>query len=508
MHVSGKIRMDYGVIVPWVRAHGKGFTSVAGADGVVMHSEIDLRGHRMQHDATFTATEGERTRFSLTWFPAHSQPPDPFDIDASLRVTESWWRTWAAKCTFTGPWQDAIERSLVTLKGLTYAPTGGIVAAPTTSLPEWIGSVRNWDYRYCWLRDATFTLKALLDAGFGDEAAAWSEWLRRSVAGSPELMQIMYGVGGERRLVEFQIDSLPGYEGSAPVRVGNAASGQFQLDVFGEVMDMFLTAELYQIDHVTPTGDRGQGLPDDSVDIARFLVDHVREVWREPDDGIWEVRGPRRHFVHSKVMAWVAVDRWVQIIERCELTDDAGPWRELRDEIHADVCANGYDETIGSFTQSYGSTLLDASLLILGLVGFLPPDDPRLIGTIEAIEATLVQDGFVLRYQTEAPVVDDAPLDERAAGEDAAPVLGVDGLPPGEGAFLLTTFWLVDALVVIGRVDDARALFERLVALRNDVGLLSEEYDPAAGRMLGNFPQAFSHIGLVNSAFRLRRAGA
>jgi GH15 family glucan-1,4-alpha-glucosidase len=508
MRVTGRVRMDYGCIVPWVRAHGKGFSAVAGADGVVVHSEVDLHGFQLHHEATFRVTAGERVRFSMTWFPAHSQAPDPFDIDASLRVTEAWWHNWAAACTFAGPWQEAIERSLVTLKGLTYAPTGGIVAAPTTSLPEWIGSVRNWDYRYCWLRDATFTLKALLDAGFGDEAAAWSEWLRRSVAGSPDLMQIMYGVGGERRLVESEIDSLPGYEGSAPVRIGNAASGQFQLDVYGEVMDMFLTAELYQIEHVTHLGERGAGLPDDSVDVARFLVDHVRRVWQDPDDGIWEVRGPRRHFVHSKVMAWVAVDRWVQIIERCELTDDPNPWRELRDEIHADVCLHGFDEDLGSFTQYYGSRRLDASLLILGLVGFLPADDPRLIGTIGAVEATLLRDGFVLRYETDVAADVGATGDgARGAGTRAGDAATVDGLPPGEGAFLLTTFWLVDSLVLIGRVDDARELFERLVALRNDVGLLSEEYDPAAGRMLGNFPQAFSHIGLLNSAFNLRRAG-
>jgi GH15 family glucan-1,4-alpha-glucosidase len=400
-------------------------------------------------------------------------------------------------------------RSLITLKALTYGPTGGIVAAPTTSLPEWIGSVRNWDYRYCWLRDATFTLAALIDSGFEAEAVAWADWLRRAVAGSPDKMQIMYGVGGERRLDEYEVPWLAGYEGSAPVRVGNAASGQFQLDVYGEVMDMFLVAARADLQHVDARGECHGGLHPDAVEIARFLVAHVRDVWRDPDDGIWEVRGPRRHFVHSKVMAWVAIDRWCQLIELSGLDDDPAPWRDLRDEIHAEVCARGYDPALGSFTQYYGSGTLDASLLMIGLVGFLPPADPRLVGTIEAVERELLVDGFVLRYRTDVVAPTGAPADAPAGGESPAVEsgIGVDGLPPGEGAFLLTTFWLVDCYLLIGRRADAEALFSKLLSLRNDVGLLAEEWGVDDSRMLGNFPQAFSHVGLLNAAFALVRDG-
>jgi GH15 family glucan-1,4-alpha-glucosidase len=399
-------------------------------------------------------------------------------------------------------------RSLITLKALTYGPTGGVVAAPTTSLPEWIGGVRNWDYRYCWLRDATFTLAALLDAGYEHEAVAWADWLRRAVAGSPDKMQIMYGVGGERRLDEYEVPWLSGYEGSAPVRIGNAASGQFQLDVYGEVMDMFLVAVQSGLEHTDLRGERQQGLHPDAIEIARFLVEHVRAVWRDPDDGIWEVRGPRRHFVHSKVMAWVAIDRWCHLIGRLGLDDDDVPWQDLRDEIHADVCAHGFDPALGSFTQYYGSGTLDASLLMIGLVGFLPPTDPRLLGTIQAVERELLVDGFVLRYRTDvvAPAAD--PTADSDPGAGVAEAVGVDGLPPGEGAFLLTTFWLLDAYLLVGRRAEAEALFEKLIGLRNDVGLLAEEWGVHDSRMLGNFPQAFSHVGLLNAAFALTREGA
>lgn len=513
MHTSVAVRFDYGDIVPWVRAAEGGFIAVAGADGVIVRSSVELEGADYRHEATFEIRAGERERFTMAWFPSHQPPPPPFEADGSLVVTQKWWEQWSSECSYEGEWRDAIVRSLITLKALTYEPTGGIVAAATTSLPEWIGSVRNWDYRYCWLRDATFTLKALLEAGYEDEAAAWSDWLRRAVAGSPDKMQIMYGVGGERRLTEYEIEWLDGYEGSAPVRIGNAASGQFQLDVFGEVMDMFLTAETEQVGHVNHHGHPGTGLPADAVEIARFLVEHVARVWREPDDGIWEVRGPRRHFVHSKVMAWVAIDRWVRLIDALGLDDDPAPWQAVRDEIHADVCTHGFNEQVGAFTQYYGATNLDASMLIAGLSGFLPADDPRLVSTIEAIERSLLRDGFVLRYETDAvPAEPDAgatgwvPQSESRDPSKTGSATTVDGLPPGEGAFLLTTFWLVDSYVLIGRLDDARALFERLLALRNDVGLLAEEVDPASGRFLGNFPQAFPHIGLMSSAFNLGRA--
>ncbi len=513
--ISGSVRMrtkqtarfDYGGIVPWVRHHDGGFLAIAGADGLVAYSDVALEGQHLQHVGEFTVAAGERRRFSVSYFPSHLRAPERFDIDISLAVTQKWWERWAERCTYDGPWREAMMRSLLTLKALTYAPTGGIVAAATTSLPEWIGSVRNWDYRYCWLRDATFTLQALLEAGYDDEAAAWSDWLRRSVAGDPDKMQIMYGVGGERRLMEYEVEWLPGYESSAPVRVGNAASGQFQLDVYGEVMDMFLTAEKEQLVHQTGHGDEVQGLPDDAIDLARFLVDHVATVWHEADDGIWEVRGPRRHFVHSKVMAWVAVNRWLQLLDTLDLTDDPGPWRDLADEIHADVCARGFNPELNSFTQYYGSTNLDASLLIIGIEGFLPPEDPRLIGTIEAVERTLLKDGFVLRYETDVKAEGAGEGESASAVPEGERYDTVDGLPPGEGAFLLTTFWLLDALALIGRVDDAAAIFERLVALRNDVGLLAEEYDPVARRFLGNFPQAFSHVGLLSSGFNLHRLG-
>ncbi len=484
------MRFGYGDIVPWVRAvpasgdEPGGVDGVGGADGLTVRSPAALVGEDRRTVASFEVTAGQRVPFIATWHPSYLGPQPWFDPDAALDATERWWTDWAGRCRYDGEYGEAVMRSLITLKALTFAPSGGIIAAPTTSLPEHVGGVRNWDYRYCWLRDATFTLNALLDAGYDAEAASWSEWLRRAVAGDPEDMQILYGVAGERRLREVELPWLAGYEGSRPVRIGNDAATQFQLDVFGEVMDMFHTA-------ITCFGS----LPPDAVDLARFLVEHVRRVWREPDEGIWEVRGPRRHFVHSKVMAWVAVDRWVKIITHLELDEPARPWADLRDEIHRDVCDKGYNRDVGAFTQYYGSTELDASCLMLSLVGFLPATDPRIVATVEAIERDLLVDGFVRRYRTEAV---------HPGRSDAG--VTVDGLPSGEGAFLLTTFWLVDNLVFMGRVDDARAIFERLLGLCNDVGLLSEEYDVATSRMLGNMPQAFSHVGLINSASNLSSA--
>jgi GH15 family glucan-1,4-alpha-glucosidase len=490
------VRFDYGELVPWVRHHDGGVEARGGADGVVLHSTVTTHGRDLTTFAGFDVTEGGEESFVLAWFPSHEDPPVSPDVDVALDATEAWWRAWASSCTFDGPWREAVMRSLLTLKALTYEPTGGIVAAATTSLPEWIGSVRNWDYRYCWLRDATFTLNALLENGYRDEAAAWSEWLRRAVAGSPDKLQIMYGVAGERRLDENELPWLAGYEGSAPVRIGNGASRQFQLDVYGEVLDMmFHTAEVLE-----------NPLPADSWALCRMLVEHVARVWRRPDDGIWEVRGPQRHFVHSKVMAWVAIDRWVKLCEAERPEEPLARWIRLRDEIHGEVCEQGWNDEVGSFTQYYGCDELDASLLMMALVGFLPPEDRRIVATIEAIQRELLVDGFVLRYRTEARHRRDPIADAlRDAGGAVDGTTTVDGLPPGEGSFLLTTFWLVDNLVLIGRLDEAQETFERLLSLRNDVGLLSEEYDPVAGRMLGNFPQAFSHVGLVNSAANLER---
>lgn len=467
------MRFDYGNVVPWVRrlehdAH-TAISAIAGADALVLRTPVETRGHNLATIAEFEVSAGDRIPFVLSWHPSYKEPPAPVDAFALLETTERWWTDWAHSCTYDGLYHDEVHCSLRVLKALTFAPTGGIVAAPTTSLPEWVGSVRNWDYRYCWLRDATFTLTALSYAGHTYEALAWSMWLRRAVAGSIDKMQIMYGVAGERRLTEVELPWLAGYEGSSPVRIGNGASGQFQLDVYGEVMDMFLHSALCL----------GQELPDDVWDMAEMIVEHVERVWREPDDGIWEVRGSRRHFVHSKVMAWVAIDRWVQLCQEAGPQHDIDRWRKLRSEIHEDVCTNGWNSEVGSFTQAYGSPDLDASLLMLALVGFLPADDQRIIATVDAVERELLVDGFVLRYRTES---------------------GDDGLPPGEGAFLLTTFWLVDNLVLIGRVDEAKEIFERMLTLCNDVGLLAEEYDPVAGRQLGNFPQAFSHVGLIVSA--------
>ncbi|HKT45091.1 MAG TPA: glycoside hydrolase family 15 protein [Gaiellaceae bacterium] len=468
------IRFDYGHIVPWVRRIDDSRLAVAGPDALCFRTPARTLGENMRTVSTFTVEEGERVPFTLTWYPSHTEVPAALDPEQALADTDEFWRDWVGACSAEIPdeWRDILVRSLMVLRALIYEPTGGIVAAPTTSLPEWIGGVRNWDYRYCWLRDATLTLLALLHADYEEEAAAWRRWLIRAVAGDPADIQIMYGVAGERRLTEYEVPWLPGYEGSAPVRIGNAASEQLQVDVFGEVIDA-----LYQA--------RVHGLPFESTvwDLQKVLLDYLEKIWREPDEGIWEIRGERRHFTHSKVMAWVAFDRAVRSVEEHASPGPGERWRAVRDEIHADVCKNGYDAELGSFVQSYGSKELDASLLLIPLVGFLPASDERVRGTIAAIERNLVVDGLVLRYRTQES--------------------GVDGLPPGEGVFLPCSFWLVDCLELLGRSEDAYALFERLMALANDVGLLSEEYDPREKRMLGNFPQAFTHLALVNSAFNV-----
>jgi GH15 family glucan-1,4-alpha-glucosidase len=468
------IRFDYGHIVPWLRRIDHARVAVAGPDGLCFRTDARTRGENLRTISTFTVEAGERVPFVLTWFPSHGDLPPQTDPEDALTGTDEFWREWVGACKADMPdeWRAVIVRSLIVLKALVYEPTGGIVAAPTTSLPEWIGGVRNWDYRYCWLRDATLTLLAFLHADYEEEARAWRTWLVRAVAGDPADIQVMYGVAGERRLTELELPWLAGYEGSAPVRIGNAASQQLQIDVFGEVVDA-----LYQA--------RVQGLEfrRNPWDLQKVLLDHLEKIWREPDEGIWEIRGDRRHFVHSKVMAWVAFDRAVRSVEEHAVDGPVEHWRALRDEIHADVCAKGFDEELGSFVQSYGSKELDASLLLIPLVGFLPGSDPKVRGTVAAIEKNLVVDGLVLRYRTHE-------------GD-------VDGLPPGEGVFLPCSFWLVDCLELLGRSDDAVALFDRLVGLANDVGLLAEEYDPRAKRQLGNFPQAFTHLALVNSAFNV-----
>jgi GH15 family glucan-1,4-alpha-glucosidase len=468
------IRFDYGHVVPWVRHVDADRVAVAGPDALYLRTPAHTFGEDMKTISELTVDEGERVPFVLTWSPSHEPAPTPVDPETALAETEAFWRGWNAMCTvpLTGERRDLLHRSLMVLKTLTYAPTGGIVAAPTTSLPEAIGGVRNWDYRYCWLRDATLTLLALLHAEHADEARAWRSWLLRAVAGDPDDLQIMYGVAGERRLTEFEVPWLRGYEGSAPVRIGNAASEQLQVDVYGEVMDA-----LYQA--------RAHGLEFEASawSLQKTLLAALERTWHEPDEGIWEIRGERRHFVHSKVMAWVAFDRAVRSVAEHGVDGPVERWREQRDRIHDEVCERGFDAELGSFVQSYGSKELDASLLLIPLVGFLPADDPRVRGTIEAVERELLVDGLVLRYRT------------RSAG--------VDGLPPGEGVFLPCSFWLADCYELLERHDDAHRLFERLVGLANDVGLLAEEYDPATGRLLGNFPQAFTHLALVNTAFNV-----
>jgi GH15 family glucan-1,4-alpha-glucosidase len=465
------IRFDYGSVVPWVRRIPRGISAIAGPDRLLLRTPVPLHGEDLRTVADFEVAEGETVPFDLTWYPSHESGTPELDPHAALHRTEDWWQEWSAACTVGGPWRDAVLRSLITLKALTYRPTGAIVAAPTTSLPERRGGVRNWDYRYCWLRDATFTLLALMNAGYTREALAWREWLVRAAAGKPDQIHIMYGLAGERRLPELELPWLPGFADSRPVRIGNAAHGQFQLDVFGEVLDAMHQA--WRL---------GVPLDEDAWRIDTALADYLAGAWHEPDEGIWEVRGPRRHFTHSKMMAWVAMDRAVKGVERFNLPGPAERWRSVRDAIHAEVCARGFDPELGSFVQFYGSKLLDASLLMMPLVGFLPISDPRVRGTIAAIERELLRDGFVARYQTH---------------ED------IDGLPPGEATFLLCSFWLVDNLELLGRRDDARRLFERLLSVRNDVGLLAEGYDADLQCLAGNFPQAFSHVGLINSALNM-----
>ena len=468
------IRFDYGSIVPWIsEAAGKEteLHAVAGPDKLTLRTGVRLRadGHLTVGD--FTVRAGEEVPFALTYSASHLPAPKPVDIHRALAQTESFWKKWAGQCQFQGPWRDAVLRSLVTLKALIYEPTGGIVAAATTSLPEQIGSTRNWDYRFCWLRDATFTLLALLDGGYVDEAERWRDWLVRALAGAPAQAQIMYGLAGERRLSEWTVDWLPGYENSRPVRIGNAAARQRQLDVYGELADALHHAR-----------DAGLAPAAAAWAVQSELTNHVATIWVEPDEGIWEVRGPRQHFTHSKVMAWVAMDRAIKAAEKYELPAPLDSWRETRARIHADVCARGFSAKRNSFVQAYDSDQLDASLLMIPLVGFLPPEDARVRGTLEAVGKYLMVDGLVRRYHT---------------------TMTDDGLPAGEGAFLACSFWYVDNLVLQHRHTEARELFERLLALRNDVGLLAEEYDPRAQRQLGNFPQAFSHVALVSSAYNL-----
>jgi GH15 family glucan-1,4-alpha-glucosidase len=466
------VRFDYGSVVPWVRRIDEGLLAIAGPDALLLASDVETRTEGRRTVADFVLEKGTTARFELTYFASHEPFPKPSSPGA-LDETQRWWRGWSDACGYVGPYRAQVVRSLVTLKALTYAPTGGIVAAATTSLPEFLGGVRNWDYRYCWLRDATFTLYALLAAGYEDSARDWRAWLLRAVAGEPGELQIVYSIRGARRLPETELPWLAGYEGSVPVRLGNDAHGQFQLDVYGEVIDLLYTSHRYGI---APNADEWA--------LAKEIVGAVEDRWRQPDRGLWEIRGDPQHFTHSKVMAWVALDRAVRGVERLGLEGPVERWRATRDAIHADVCAHAFDSARGTFTQYYGSQELDAATLLLPIVGFLPPEDPRVRGTVEAIERNLLRQGLVFRYTQGTP-------------GDA------DGLPPGEGAFLACSFWLVDNYVLAKREPEARTLFERLIALCNDVGLLSEEYDPALKRQLGNVPQAFSHVGLVNSAFNL-----
>jgi GH15 family glucan-1,4-alpha-glucosidase len=465
------IRFDYGLTIPWVRKIDGCLTAIAGPNALVLRTPVETHGENMTTVAEFTLRAGERVPFVLTWFPSTERAPEDIDPFAAVESADQWWREWSSRCTYQGEWRDAVMRSLITLKALTYTPSGGIVAAATTSLPECIGGPRNWDYRYSWLRDATFTLYALSLAGYREEACAWRDWLLRAVAGAGSQLQVMYGVAGERRLPEQELPWLPGYEGSQPVRIGNAAVEQMQLDIYGEVLDALHHARRVGLSH-----------DHDALAMERQLLDYLEHHWREPDEGIWEVRGPRQHFTHSKVMAWVAFDR---AVKTAEALGDGLPierWRKLRDTIHAEVCENAWNPRIGAFTQAYGSHALDASLLVMGQVGFIAHDDPRMLGTIAAIERELLDEGFCLRYRTEQVA---------------------DGLASTEGVFLLCSFWLADAYALTNRTAEARALFERLLAIRNDVGLLAEEYDPRARRLLGNFPQAFSHVGLINTAYNL-----
>lgn len=478
LHMQLVLRFDYGSIAPWIRRTDYGIWAIAGPDALQLRTSAPLRSEDLTTVADFTLAAGDEMAFTLTWYPSHEAEPSPVhavDPAKALRDTEAFWKAWVDRCTYAGDWRDAVVRSLITLKALTYLPTGGIVAAATTSLPEDLGGPRNWDYRFCWLRDATFTLYSLINCGYYDEALAWGNWLLRAAAGKPDDLQIMYGIAGERRLNEFELPWLPGYEGSRPVRIGNAAADQFQLDVYGEVLDVLFQCRRHDVK------------PDAAEwSLERALVAYVEAVWRKPDRGIWEIRGEPRHFTASKVMAWVALDRAIKNVEMFGLEGPIDHWKALRRQIHDEVCHNGFDAQLGSFVQSYASRELDASLLLLALVGFLPPTDERIRGTVTAIEKHLSAGGFIRRYDPQADV---------------------DHMHTPEGAFLVCSFWMADNLALIGRMDDARRLFERLLGLRNDVGLLSEEFDVRANRLVGNFPQAFSHIGIINTACHLSQQG-
>ena len=471
------LRFDYGTSVPWVTRlpDGGGVSAIVGPDMVIVRASVPLEGEHMRTVAKFTVTAGERAWFTLTYGASCDPAPAAVDAIAALAETDAHWNDWCKRCTYQGEWRDAVLRSLLVLRALTFDRTGGIVAAATTSLPEQLGGVRNWDYRFCWLRDATLTLFSLMKGGYYQEAGRWRDWLHRAVAGSPEQVQIMYGIAGERHLAEWEVPWLAGYQGAAPVRIGNAASDQLQLDVYGEVMGALHQARRGNIEQAEA-----------SWDVQLGLINHLGKIWREPDDGIWETRGGRQHFTYSKVMAWVAFDAMIKDVEQHGLEGPVDQWRSIRDEIHATVCREGFNHDKNSFVQYFGASVLDASLLLIPLVGFLPHDDPRVLGTVRAIEQDLLSDGFVKRYETTTTK---------------------DGLPPGEGAFLACSFWLVDCMHMQGRKDDARAMFARLLALRNELGLLSEEYDPAAKRMTGNMPQAFSHTALIASAMNLSDTG-
>jgi GH15 family glucan-1,4-alpha-glucosidase len=468
------LRFGYGACVPWVtRMPDRTVRAIAGPDMILLRTPVDVHGEDFKTVGDFTVSAGQRVPFVLSYAHSHLTPPEAIDPFAALEATEAFWTDWSSKCRRQGPWGETVHRSLITLKALTYAPTGGIIAAPTTSLPEQIGGARNWDYRFCWLRDSTLTLLALLNCGYVDEAQAWRDWVQRAVAGSPQQMQVIYGIGGERRLTEWEVPWLPGYEGSKPIRIGNAAHAQLQLDVYGELMDAFHQARR-----------SGLAANESGWELQLAMLEHLEKIWTEPDECIWEMRGGPQQFTYSKVMAWVAFDRAIQSAEMFGLKGPIERWRALCVRIHADVCAHGFDPSLNCFVQVYGGQELDASLLLIPAVGFLSPHDPRVRGTVEAIERRLLVDGFLLRYDTEETL---------------------DGLSPGEGAFLACSFWLVDVYTLMGRHEDARRMFEKLLTLRNDVGLLSEEYDPRSRRLVGNFPQAFSHIALINSAFNLSR---